>query len=327
IDGEHIDVVGHPDENEGPNAKEDPSNAAIDGEHMNAIGSPDETEEPNAHDLISPVLNTPVDNEDVLMTDAHDTINLANPPSHESEITSPCGSEKKGDELDGAKANQEDVPTSLNTVKPKVSFAQKSLNPSLDFIIDKYQKKKVVRKPKIATSTAYIRRSKRHKQGVFLTADNGEVVNEPQLPDSHERYKKNGTLLQDFLPVIGKDGKEIKLEPWIEDLTRDSKATKIRIHVSKKFWISSIKSRSQVIVFLGVYIPLNIKNAHWFLAEFKIRTGVVTFYDTLSGLEYWETENHDWWLSLQVMMIEQLPQGMLANGLSMDFPPGPIQTA
>ncbi|GKF17714.1 hypothetical protein Tco_0062632, partial [Tanacetum coccineum] len=106
IDGEHMDVVSHPDENEGPNAKEDPSYAATDGEHMDTIGSPDETEEPNAQEPISHVLNTPVDKGDVLMTDAPDTINLAYPPSHESEITSLCGSEKKGDGLDGAKANQ-----------------------------------------------------------------------------------------------------------------------------------------------------------------------------------------------------------------------------
>nr|GEY40238.1 hypothetical protein [Tanacetum cinerariifolium] len=79
----------------------------------------------------------------------------------------------------------EDVSPSQNTVKADVSSAQKYLNPSLDFIIDKYLKK-VVRKPKRSTSTAYIRRSKRHKQGVLSTADNGEVVNEPQLPDSHE---------------------------------------------------------------------------------------------------------------------------------------------
>ncbi|GJV93788.1 hypothetical protein Tco_1541601 [Tanacetum coccineum] len=189
VDVEHTNAVGNPDENEGPNAKEDPSYAATDGEHMDTIGSPDETEEPNAQEPISHVLNTPVDKGDVLMTDAPDTINLAYPPSHESEITSLCGSEKKGDGLDGAKANQEDVPASQNTIKA---------------------------------------------EGMLSTADNGEVVNEPQLPDSHERNKKKGTLLQDFLPVIGKDGKEIKLEPWTEDLTRDSKVTKTRIHVSKE---------------------------------------------------------------------------------------------
>nr|GEW66613.1 hypothetical protein [Tanacetum cinerariifolium] len=139
IDGEHMGVVGHPDENEGPNEKEDPSDAAIDGEHMDTIGSPDETKEPNAQEPISHVLNTPVDNGDVLMVDAPDTINLADPPSHESEITSPCGLEKNRDGLDGAKANQ--------------------------------------------------------------------------------RNKKKGTLLQDFLPVIRKDGKEIKLKVRTEGMS------------------------------------------------------------------------------------------------------------
>nr|GEX01658.1 phospholipase-like protein [Tanacetum cinerariifolium] len=209
IGGEHMDSVGHLDENEGHNEKEDPSDAAIDGEHMDAIGHPDEnegpnekTEEPNADEPISYVLNTPVDNSDVLMMDSPDTINLADPPSHEFEITSPCDSKKKGDRLDGAKANQ-------------------------------------------------------------------------------------------------------------------------------------------------VYIPLNIKNDHWFLTEFQIRTGVVIFYDTLSGMSKhgifkkkdidperynitFEFSNHapkqaglyrDCGVWVCIMMYR------LANGLSMDFPPGPIQTA
>ncbi|GKA79265.1 phospholipase-like protein, partial [Tanacetum coccineum] len=338
IDGEHMDAVGHPDENERPNAKEDPSDAAIDREHMDAIGSPNETEEPNAHDPISHVLNMLVDNGDVLMMDVHDTINLADPPSHESEIMSPCSSEKKGDQLDRAKANQ--------------------------------------------------------------------------------RNKKKGTLLQDFLPVIGKDGKEIKLEPWIEDLTRDSKATKTRIHVSKevldffnqvqkpgyrfpwgtgftvddKFWqclvakdanrkgwlndsvielwiqlmwhfrpkeadwsISSsyfsrllkqnkltdwiFNDHTYPMGWANVYIPLNIKNAHWFLAEFKIRTGVgmskhgIFKKKDIDPKRYnitFEFSNHapkqaglygDCRAWVCIMMYR------LANGLSMDFPPGPIQTA
>ncbi|GJW49024.1 phospholipase-like protein [Tanacetum coccineum] len=250
-DGEHMDVVGHPDKNEGPNAKEDPLDAAINGEHMDTIGSLDETEEPNKQEPISHVLNTPVDNGDVLMTDAPDTINFADPPSHVSEIMSPCGSEKKGDGLDGAKANQ----------------------------------------------------------GMLSTADNGEVVNEPQLPDSHE------------------------------DLTRDSKATKTRIHVSKevldffnqvqkpgyhfpwgtgftvddKYW-QCLFAKDANRKGNRVMDPVDV-NAHWFLAEFQIRTGVITFYDTLNGLESWQKENLDWWLSLRVMMIEQLPQGMSKHGI------------
>nr|GEX55319.1 hypothetical protein [Tanacetum cinerariifolium] len=120
IDGEHMDVVGHPNENEGPNEKEDPLDTTIiNREHMDTIGILDETEEPNAQEPISYVLNTPVDNGDVLITNAPGTINLADHLSHESEITSPCGSMKKGDGLDRAKANHEDVPASQNTVKAK----------------------------------------------------------------------------------------------------------------------------------------------------------------------------------------------------------------
>nr|GEY17254.1 phospholipase-like protein [Tanacetum cinerariifolium] len=270
IDGEHMDVVGHPDENKGPNGKEDPSDVAIDGEHMDTIDSPDETEEPNAQEPISYVLNTLVDNGDVLMTDAPDTINLTDPPSHESKITSPCGSEKKVDGLDGAKANH--------------------------------------------VILTYI-------MALYLLRRCSSIV----------EYRKGG----DFLPVIEKDGKEIKLEPWTEDLTRDSKATKTRIHVSKevldffnqvqklgyrfpwgtgftvddKFWQCLVAKDANRKGWLNdsVYIPLNIENAHWFLAEFQIRMGVVTFYDTLSGLESWQKENLDWWLSLRVIMIEQMP--------------------
>ncbi|GJZ24645.1 phospholipase-like protein, partial [Tanacetum coccineum] len=279
IDGEHMDAVGHPDEKEGPNEKEDPSDAAIDGEHMDAVGHPDENEGPNAkEDSSDAAINGEhMDTIDVLMTDAPGTINLADPPSHESEITSLCSSEKKGDKLDGAKANQEDVPASQNTIKVEVI-----------------------------------------KDGAWLEIMQSSITS----------YSRSG------------------------DLTRDSKATKTRIHVSKEVldffnqvqkagyrfpwgtgftideicWQCLVAKEANRKGWLNdsVYIPLNIKNAHWFLAEFQIRTGVVTFYDTLSGLESWQKENLDWWLSLRVMMIEQLP---LANGLSMDFPPGPIQTA
>ncbi|GJY55855.1 phospholipase-like protein [Tanacetum coccineum] len=293
IDGEHMDAVGHPNENEGPNEKEDPSDAAIDEEHMDVVGHPDENEGPNAKVF---------DNGDMLMTDAPDIINLADPPSHESEITSPYGSEKKGDGLDGAKANQEDVLASQNTIKV---------------------------------------------EGMLSTADNGEVVNEPQLPNLHEVIELWIQLMWHFRP---KEADWSISSSYFSRLLEQNKLAN---------WIFNDHT-------YPVYIPLNIKNAHWFLVEFQIRTGVVTFYDTLSGLESWKKENLDWWLSLRVMMIEQLSQGMskhgnfkkkditfefsnhapkqvslygdcgvwvcimmyrLANGLSMDFPPGPIQTA
>nr|GEV18585.1 hypothetical protein [Tanacetum cinerariifolium] len=241
IDGEHMDVVGHPDENEGPNEKEDPSDVAIDGEHMDTIGSPDETKEPNAQEPISHVLNTQVDNGDVLITDAPDTINLSDPPSHESEITSPCG---------GCSS------------------------------ITEYRKG--------IASMAYIRRSKRHNQGMLSTADNGErrIVPDVTKPRDLKRNKKKGTLLQDFMPVIGKDGKEIQLEPWTEKpcycfpwgtgFAVNDKLWQCLVakDANRKGWLNDL-----------VCITINIKNAHWFLAGFQIRTGVITFYDTLSGPE------------------------------------------
>ncbi|GKF86522.1 hypothetical protein Tco_0254349, partial [Tanacetum coccineum] len=78
-----------------PDAKEDPSYATINGEHIDVVGNPCENEGPIAKEPISNALNTLVDKRDVLMTDAHDTINHADPPSHEFEITSPYGSKKK----------------------------------------------------------------------------------------------------------------------------------------------------------------------------------------------------------------------------------------
>ncbi|GKB07908.1 hypothetical protein Tco_0836192 [Tanacetum coccineum] len=160
IDEEHMDVVGNLDENEGPNAKEDPLDAAIDGEHMDAVGNPDDNEGPNAKEPISHVLNTLVDNRDVLMTNAHGTINHADPPSHESEIMSPCGSEKIGDGLEEQKliSFQEDVPTSQNTIKAEVSSAQKSLNPSLNRSMDsdKYLEGQSMQRPPLFESDHFI---------------------------------------------------------------------------------------------------------------------------------------------------------------------------
>nr|GEW56815.1 hypothetical protein [Tanacetum cinerariifolium] len=337
IDGEHMDVVGHPDKNEGPNEKEDPSDAAIDGEHMDTIDIPDETEEPNAQEPISHVLNTPVDNGGVLMTDAPDTINLTDPPSYESEITSPCDSDKKGDELDSAKANQviitykvvlyfpKDVPASQNTVKVEVSLAQKSLNPSLDFIIDKYQKNKLVCKPKRVTSTAYIWGSKRHKQGMLSMANTGEVVNEPQLPDSHEDLTRDSKVTKtrihvskevlDFFNQVQKPGYRF---PWGTGFAVDDKFWQCLVAKddNRKCWLNDSMSnylcqRKPTGLFLIHISPdclKKISSRTGFSMTTRTpwggpTTGVVTFYDTLSGLESSQKENLDWWLSLQVSLF------------------------
>nr|GEY40638.1 hypothetical protein [Tanacetum cinerariifolium] len=71
--------------------------------------------------------------------------------------------------------------------------------------------------------------SKIHIQEVVSTADNGEVLKETQLPDSHEdvfqphasKRMKKETLLSDCPPVIGNYLKEVHIARWEENLTRD----------------------------------------------------------------------------------------------------------
>ncbi|GKC89045.1 hypothetical protein Tco_1149694, partial [Tanacetum coccineum] len=70
------------------------------------IDKADAAADDNANVPISNVYNTLVDNENVLMKDAHDIINHTNPPIHGFQIMLWGGLEKKGDGLDEAKANQ-----------------------------------------------------------------------------------------------------------------------------------------------------------------------------------------------------------------------------
>ncbi|GKF10131.1 hypothetical protein Tco_0048057, partial [Tanacetum coccineum] len=132
------------------------------------------------------------------------------------------GLEKKGDGLDEAKPNQKDT-------EPKVTAVKKT-------------KKKRMSKRQRELPTSTRRRSKRHIQEVVSAADNGEVVKETQLLDSHEdvfqprasKIMKKETLLSDCPPVIGNYLKEIYIARWEENLTRDSNAPKTRIHVLKE---------------------------------------------------------------------------------------------
>nr|GEV51314.1 retrovirus-related Pol polyprotein from transposon TNT 1-94 [Tanacetum cinerariifolium] len=155
------------------------------------INEADAVADDNAKVSISNVYNTPVDNENVLIKDAHEIINHTNPPIHGFQIMLRGGLEKKGDGLDEAKANQKDT-------EPKVPVVKKT-------------KKKRMSKRQRELPTSTRRHSKRHIQEVVLAADNGEVVKETQLPDSHEdvfqprasKRMKKETLLSDCPPVIG----------------------------------------------------------------------------------------------------------------------------
>ncbi|GKE32928.1 hypothetical protein Tco_1452250, partial [Tanacetum coccineum] len=136
------------------------------------VGVPDAAADDNAKHmimqkvLIFDVYNTPVDNENVLMKDAHEINNHTDPTIDRFQIMLWCGLEKNGDGLDEAKANQKDT-------EPEVT------------VIKKPRKKRMSKRQReLPTSTR--RRSKRHIQEVVSAADNGEVVKETQLLDSHE---------------------------------------------------------------------------------------------------------------------------------------------
>lgn len=52
-------------------------------------------------------------------------------------------------------------------------------------------------------------------------------------------------------------------------------------------------------IFLQVFLPINEKEKHWFLAQFHIKTGVVTFYD--SGDKH-ISEWRPWYLEMRACL-------------------------
>ncbi|GKC11772.1 putative reverse transcriptase domain-containing protein, partial [Tanacetum coccineum] len=190
------------------------------------IDQADAAADDNAKVPIFNVYNMPVDNENVLIKDAHDIINHTDPLI---QIMLWGGLEKKGDALDEAKANQAILSYELKDTEPEVTVVKKT-------------RKKMMSKRQRQLHTSTRRRSKRHIQEVVSAADNGEVVKETQLPYSQEdvfqprisKRMKKETLLSDCPPVIGNYLKEIHLARWEENLTRDSNAPKTRIHVLKE---------------------------------------------------------------------------------------------
>lgn len=52
-----------------------------------------------------------------------------------------------------------------------------------------------------------------------------------------------------------------------------------------------------------VFMPINEKDKHWFVARFHIKSGVVTFYD--SGYKH-EPEWRDWYLKMRARLEVKL---------------------
>ncbi|GKF29826.1 hypothetical protein Tco_0096168 [Tanacetum coccineum] len=136
------------------------------------------------------------------MKDAHDIISHTDPPIRGFQIMLWGSLKKKGHGLDEAKANQKDTELEVTVVKKNERMSK--------------------RQTQLPTSSR--RRSKRHIQEVVSAADNGEVVKETQLLDSHEdvfqrrasKRMKKETLLSDCPPVIGNYLKEIHITLWEE---------------------------------------------------------------------------------------------------------------
>nr|GEU84335.1 hypothetical protein [Tanacetum cinerariifolium] len=123
------------------------------------VGVPNAAADDNAKVPISNVYSTLVDNENVLIKDAHEIINHTDPPIHGFQIMLWGGLEKKRDNLDEAKA-----------IQKRMSKRQREL------------------------PTPTKRRLKRHIHEVVSVADNGEVVKETQLPDSHENEEGDSVI-------------------------------------------------------------------------------------------------------------------------------------
>nr|GEU88186.1 phospholipase-like protein [Tanacetum cinerariifolium] len=186
-------------------------NAKATSVHGN-VGVPDVVADENAKVPISIVYNMLVDNKNVLIKDAHEIINHIDPPIHGFQIMLLGSFEKKEDGLDEAKANHKDT-------EPEVTVVKKTRN-----------KRMSKRQRELPTPTR--RCSKRHIQEVVLTADNGEVVKETQLPDSHNNVEGDSVIR---LPACY--WKLFEGNPHCalgRESTRDSNTPKTRIYIPKE---------------------------------------------------------------------------------------------
>ncbi|GJW41239.1 hypothetical protein Tco_0067084 [Tanacetum coccineum] len=199
---------------------------------------------------------------------------------------------KKGDGLDEAKANQKDT-------EPEVTVVKKTR-----------KKRMSKRQRELPTSTR--RRSKRHIQEVVSATDNGEVVKETQLPDSHEdvfqprasKRMKKETLLSNWPPIIGNYLKEIHIARWEEVV---------------ELWVQLMwhfgPKHADWAIFSPYYFNLPTPNDHgdWIFKD--ITKGVVTFYDTLIDKKPWDKDDHPWWIKFWQLMSKKLRKGMSKHGV------------
>ncbi|GKB21392.1 hypothetical protein Tco_0855315 [Tanacetum coccineum] len=111
---------------------------------------------------------------------------------------------------------------------------KKDTKPEVTVVKNKIKKRMSKRQRQLPTSTR--RHSKRHIQEVASAADNGEVVKENQLPDSHENLTRDSNtpktrihVLKDVLDYLSQAKKPHHWFPWGNGL-----------NVDEKFWQSLV---------------------------------------------------------------------------------------
>nr|GFA61773.1 ulp1 protease family, C-terminal catalytic domain-containing protein [Tanacetum cinerariifolium] len=61
-----------------------------------------------------------------------------------------------------------------------------------------------------------------------------------------------------------------------------------------------------------VYFPINVEDNHWIIPEFHIRSGVITFYDSLP-LENLIVKDRKWWLYVRQVYADKLPKLLIQS--------------
>ncbi|GJT86233.1 ulp1 protease family, C-terminal catalytic domain-containing protein [Tanacetum coccineum] len=99
------------------------------------------------------------------------------------------------------------------------------------------------------------------------------VVQQPTTKVKCKKRRRNNNKKKSnkvIKSVFGPDGNEIPLFPWKEFTIYYAEGVKYKVP-----WFAKSVEK--------VYFPVNEKDFHWCLAELHIRSGVVTFYDSLGG--------------------------------------------
>ncbi|GJR11049.1 phospholipase-like protein [Tanacetum coccineum] len=172
------------------------------------------------------------------------------------------------------------------------------------------------------------RNKKVKKRGLPLTAHDGKVI--PEWKEDLFRPKhapKTRTIVPAEISDMLRDNKDKCFYfPWTNEGS----------YVCSKFWESLLGLGKERRGWLSdtmpccyvdgvtygvpwfsesvekVYFPINAEDNHWILAEFHIRSGVITFYDSLPP-ENLIVEDRKWWLYARQVYADKLPKLLIQS--------------